>query len=135
MKSSRRLTALFASTVIGLSLIAPVLVQAATPTVTSNISTGLTAAAQGYGDTSTSLPDVIGRLVNVALTLLGTLLLAYLIYGGYLWMTAAGDDAKVKKARGLIRDAIIGLVIVVAANAIATYVVDRLAFVVSGSPG
>jgi len=44
------------------------------------------------------------------------------IYGGFLWMTARGNEQQVTKAKDLIISAVIGLVIVLAAYAITAYV-------------
>lgn len=69
---------------------------------------------------------IIGEIINIALGFLGIVLLLYLLYAGFLWMTAGGDDAQVKKARTMISQAIIGLVIIVAAFAISTFVLGSL---------
>jgi RsiW-degrading membrane proteinase PrsW (M82 family) len=52
--------------------------------------------------------------------------LILIIYGGILWMTAAGNEEKVKKAKELITEALIGLVIVLAAYAISYFVLNQL---------
>ncbi len=72
------------------------------------------------------LTEMIGQIINIALGFLGIVLLFYLLYAGFLWMTAGGDDAKVKKARGMINNAVVGLIIIVAAFAISTFVLGSL---------
>jgi hypothetical protein len=49
-----------------------------------------------------------------------------MIYGGYNWMTAAGDEQKIDKAKDTIRAAMIGLIIIIAAYAISIFVISRL---------
>lgn len=73
-----------------------------------------------------ALPMIVGRLINIVLGFLGILLLAYLLYAGFLWMTSGGDSKNVDKARGMIRDAIIGLIIIVSAFAISQFVLSKL---------
>lgn len=73
-----------------------------------------------------TLPEMVGSIINVALGFLGIVFLVLLLYAGFLWMTAAGDETKVKKATGMITQAIIGLVIVVAAFAISNFVLGSL---------
>ena len=46
-----------------------------------------------------------------------------MVYGGYLWMTARGNEEEVTKAKNLIKAAIIGLIIVLAAYAISIFVI------------
>jgi len=91
----------------------------------SNVNTVGDKAGVG-GAAQADLPDVVGRLINVALGFIGILLLVYIIYAGFLWMTAGGDEGKVKKATDMIRNAIIGLLIIVAAFAISNFVLGSL---------
>lgn len=68
------------------------------------------------------LAELVGLIINAGLSLLGTIFLALLVYGGYVWMQAQGDEEDVKRAQGIIRQAIIGLIIVMAAGAITFFV-------------
>ena len=52
--------------------------------------------------------------------------MAYLIYGGYLWMTARGNEETLEKAKKIIRGSIIGIIIVFSAYAITYFVISRL---------
>jgi hypothetical protein len=69
-----------------------------------------------------SLPSAIGKIVGAALSFIGVIFFILMIYGGLLWMTAAGNDQQVEKAKDLIVAAIIGLVIVFAAYAITSFI-------------
>ncbi len=97
--------------------------------------------AQGFGDTlktglNTAAPNelkgvddptiVIGSLISTAIAVLGAVLLIYLIWAGYTYMTAGGEAGKVQEAKDRIRNAIIGIVIVALSYSIASYVIDRL---------
>jgi hypothetical protein len=73
-----------------------------------------------------SLSQIVGSIINVALGFLGIVFLVLLLYAGFLWMTAAGDETKTKKAKDIIMQSIIGLVIVVAAFAISNFVLGSL---------
>ncbi len=82
-----------------------------------------------YGDSVTSqpeLPEMVGQLINVALGLLGMVLLILVIYGGYLWMTAGGNSDQVEKAKKILTNSIIGLIIIMASYAIANFVFDAI---------
>lgn len=81
--------------------------------------------AAGLGQQQT-LPVIIGRIINVALGFIGIVLLVLLLLAGFNWMTAGGDMDKVKKAQGQIKNAIIGLIIIVAAFAISNFVLSSL---------
>ncbi len=75
---------------------------------------------------NTSLQTMIGSIINVALGFLGIIFLVLMLYAGFLWMTAQGDEGKVKKAREMITQAIIGIIIITAAFAISNFVLTSL---------
>jgi len=58
--------------------------------------------------------------------LLGIIFIILMIYAGYNWMTAQGEEEKVTKAKTTIQRAIIGLIIVVSAYAITAFVFKSL---------
>jgi cytochrome bd-type quinol oxidase subunit 2 len=72
------------------------------------------------------LPTMIGQLINIFLGFLGIVFLVLMIYAGFQWMTAMGDAKKVENAQALIKQAIIGLVVVIAAFAISNFVLGSL---------
>lgn len=72
------------------------------------------------------LPTIIGNIVYIILSFLGIVAVLIILLGGFKWMTAAGDDSKVEKAKKLIYSGIIGLVIIFAAFAIAVFVLNSL---------
>jgi len=76
--------------------------------------------------TTTSLESTVGFIINIVLSLIGVIMVVLIIYAGFLWMTAAGEPKKVEKAKDILQAAIIGLVIVLAAYAIASFVVSKL---------
>lgn len=96
------------------------------------LQTGLKAAAPVELQGADDLNKVIASLISSVIGFLGVVLLVYLLYGGFLYMTAAGDATQVKKAVDVIRSAIIGLVIIASAYAIATQVIKALVTATSG---
>ena len=85
-------------------------------------------AGKVYGSTptQTDLPTVIGSVINVLLGLLGVILVVLIIYAGFLWMTAQGNEDKVKKAKSIISNAVIGMVLIFAAYALTQFVLTNL---------
>ena len=83
--------------------------------------------------TESTLAKMIGNGVEVILGILGLLLVLLIIYAGFIWTTAQGDSKKVDKAKDMIKQAVIGLIIVFAAYAIAQFVMINLANVATGS--
>jgi hypothetical protein len=80
-------------------------------------STGL-----GQGD----LKQTIGSLINVALQFLGVVTVVIILYGGFKWMTAGGNEEKVGEAKRLIIAGIIGLAIILSAYAISSFVIGSI---------
>jgi TRAP-type C4-dicarboxylate transport system permease small subunit len=91
--------------------------------------TELTTVGQAIGTdvTTNSLPDLIGEIINILLSVLGIVFVVLIVYAGYLYLTDAGGGEHVKKAKNLLTTSIIGLVIIIAAYAIANYVISALA--------
>lgn len=80
-----------------------------------------TASAAGLsqqGDVAT----IIGNIIGTGLSLISVLFFIMMIYGGIMWMTARGKDEVSKKALDVIFSAIIGIIIVLSAYAITTFV-------------
>lgn len=82
---------------------------------------------QSYGTSAATNPIIVAaRIINAGLGVLGILMVIYFVYGGVMWMTAGGESNKIDTAKGSIRSAIIGLIIVVLAFAIASFVTNAL---------
>ncbi|MFH1947085.1 MAG: hypothetical protein ABIJ23_02945 [Candidatus Magasanikbacteria bacterium] len=71
------------------------------------------------------LENIIGSGINAALSLVGIIFLILMVYAGYLWMTARGEEETIKKSQKIIISTIIGLVIVLSAYAITSFVTGR----------
>src|SRR3989344_2064168 len=82
--------------------------------------------AAGYSESvgTTSLATTIGQIIKTFLSLLGLIFMSYLIYAGFLWMTASGDEEKLRKAKAIIRGSIIGLIVALSSYIITATVVD-----------
>lgn len=75
---------------------------------------------------SITVSSIVGTVIQVFLSLLGIVFVVLLIYGGFLWMNARGNEEQVTKAKNTIQMAIIGLVIVTSAYAITYFVFNNL---------
>lgn len=72
------------------------------------------------------LIETIGQLINVILGFLGVIAVLIVLLGGFKWMTAAGNEEKVGAAKKLLGAGVVGLVIILAAYAIASFVITQL---------
>lgn len=73
-----------------------------------------------------SLESVVPRLINIVMSVLGIIAVVIILIGGFMWMTAAGNEERVGKAKQVLVAGVIGLLIVIAAYAIANFVITKL---------
>jgi len=83
-------------------------------------------SSQVEGLAKGSLQGTVGKIITQFITLLGIVAVVIILYGGYQWMTASGDQAKVDKGKKILTQGIIGLVIIVLSYAIANFVINAL---------
>ncbi len=79
-----------------------------------------------YGQTPASLVTLVGQIIQIVLGLLGVIFLTLTFYGGYIWMIARGDEKEVERASGIIKMAVIGLIIILLAYSISYFIFARL---------
>jgi|GEM_PF-956011 len=73
-----------------------------------------------------SVPTVIGRVINAFLLIVGSIFLLVVIYGGFMWMTAAGNEAKVKKGRQTLMWSVLGIIVIFLAWMIVGFIFEAL---------
>lgn len=72
------------------------------------------------------LSTIVGSVIQALLGLLGVIFLGLIVYGGFIWMIARGNEKRVTEAKDIMINSTIGLVIVLSAYAITTYVISAL---------
>jgi len=77
--------------------------------------------------------NIAASVIRVILGFLGIVAVVIILLGGFKWMTAGGNEDKVGEAKKLIIAGIIGLVIILAAFAIATFVLNSLLSATTGT--
>lgn len=91
--------------------------------ITSKLKTTADTAFGGSVPLASDTPQsLIAKALSIILSFLGIIFLCLMIYGGFKWMLARGNPKETDVARDLIRDAIIGLAIVVSAYAITVFI-------------
>lgn len=78
------------------------------------------------GGTSNDLPATIGNIITVALSFLGIVFIIFILYAGFQWLLAQGDEGKIKKAKQIIIQSVIALVIIFLAYAITSFVFETI---------
>lgn len=95
------------------------------PALATPLETGI-----GYGTyTGLGTKDIregVMAVINVLLGFLGIIAIVIILYGGFVWLTAAGNEEKVSQAKKIITAGIIGLIIIFVSYAIAEFVISSL---------
>jgi len=81
-----------------------------------------TAKEAGIPMKNTDVAVLAGQIIGVVLSFLAVIFLALMIYAGFIWMLARGNESEVTTAKNIIKAAIAGLIIVVASYAIVKFV-------------
>lgn len=74
----------------------------------------------------TTFASTLGTVVKILMSFSGIIFMSLMVYAGFLWMTARGEESQIEKAMKIIKASIIGLVIVVAAYSITFFIVPRI---------
>jgi hypothetical protein len=98
-----------------------------------NKQTGVNEIGGVFGNNKTDIRIIVANIIIVVLGFLAAIFLALIVYSGFRYMTAAGNEEQTKKAIAQIRDAVIGLLIVLASWAIAAFVLRTLSRAVLNS--
>ncbi len=84
---------------------------------------GLIGVPPPSGTAQGDLAQVILRIINYVLAIVGVVALAYLVYGGFMYITSAGNEDRVEAAKQIIINAVIGIVVIGVAAAIVNFVI------------
>lgn len=76
--------------------------------------------------TDVPIIETVANIINILLGFLGVIAVVIILYAGFRWMTAAGNEEAIGQAKKMMGAAVIGLVIVLTAYAIAAFVVGNL---------
>jgi TRAP-type C4-dicarboxylate transport system permease small subunit len=75
----------------------------------------------------------IARIIRVAMGLIGIVMVAAIIYGGFLYMTAGGNEDQAGTGKKAITAGVIGLAIVLSAWALTNFIIDQLVAATAGT--
>lgn len=75
---------------------------------------------------TTSLYELIGRLIKALLGLSGAAALLMFVWGGFLWLTSRGESAQVTKGKDTLKWATFGLIVIFAAYMLVNLVITAM---------
>ena len=84
----------------------------------------------GVADTKScgiqSLVNVFIRIANFLFGIAGSLAFVFFVYGGFRWITSAGNPEKIKEGRTILVNAVIGLIIIFGSHAGINFIVQAV---------
>lgn len=90
----------------------------------SGLDNSATVAGFVTGSEAATVDSITGLVISIILGLVGVVFLGFIIYGGFTWMTADGNQDKVKAATKTIMNSIFGIIITLAAYAISYFLIQ-----------
>ena len=72
------------------------------------------------------VPAVVGNFIALLLGLLGVIFLLLIVRAGFLWMTAQGDQKAITKAKDILIQSTVGLLILLSAYAISAFIIAKI---------
>ena len=94
----------------------------------SQVGQNINVATPANGD----LRVLIVRIINVILGFLGLVAVCIVLYAGYLWMTSQGNEEVVAAAKKMLVNGAIGLVIILSAYGVTSYILRSLLAAING---
>jgi hypothetical protein len=105
-------------------LFIPLLVFGQSSSVTESNPAPATQLVNPIGETSPQ--KLIGKVIQAALGIVGSIALAMFIYGGFVWMMAAGNSEAVTKGKNILIWATLGLIVIFTSYALVQFVFKGL---------
>lgn len=83
--------------------------------------------SKSLGLGTADLKSTVINIINWILGLLGIIAVVMILYAGFMWMTAGGNEDKVASSKKMISAAVVGLIIILLAWAIVNFVLKTTA--------
>jgi hypothetical protein len=88
----------------------------------AGIDAGTTKVKESLKGRSDNLEDGVQGIITFITNLLYLIAVAFVLYGGFLMMTAGGEEDKVKKGKTILMQAALGLLVIFLASSIVSFV-------------
>ncbi|OGY44508.1 MAG: hypothetical protein A2729_01605 [Candidatus Buchananbacteria bacterium RIFCSPHIGHO2_01_FULL_39_14] len=72
------------------------------------------------------LATIVGTIINYLFGVIAIVFLTFILIGGYLWMSATGNEEGIKKAKAFILNSIFGLMVIFLAYTLVWLILNAL---------
>lgn len=80
----------------------------------------------GLKGTTETADSAVQTLITRAMMFLALLAVCYGLYGGYLMLTAGGDEKKVEQGKTILFQVALGLIVIFLANSVVQFVLTKI---------
>ncbi|MCF7795832.1 IPT/TIG domain-containing protein, partial [Patescibacteria group bacterium] len=87
------------------------------------------------GLTSKSIPAIVGSIIQMILGLFAIIGVCVIVYAGIIWMTSAGDATKIQKAKKLMINTLIGMLIIFSSYALTSFFIGKMTGIFGSGSG
>ena len=99
------------------------------------VNTGVNQVDSSIALSNTGPLKVATNVINILMSLLSLVAVCLILWGGFLWMTSNGSEEKVAKAKKILINSAIGLVIILSAWGITYFILKKLVGATGGQSG
>ena len=99
----------------------------------AEVETGLDYAADTGLSNTQDIRVTIAKIIRIVIGFLGIVAVGLIMYAGWVWMTSEGNEEKIEQAKKILTNAVIGLIIILSAFAIVSFIINSLTGAISGS--
>ena len=85
------------------------------------------------GDTARDPRQIVVDIIKIVLGFLGILAVIIILFAGFKWMTAGGNEENITSAKQMLIAGIIGLVIILSSYALATFIINQIVASTTGT--
>jgi len=78
------------------------------------------------GGLSTFIWTIVLNIIEMVMQIVGYITVAFLIFGGFKYMTSQGEPSNIMKAKDTIRNALIGLLIAIFSVAVVNFIAGAI---------
>ncbi|MBU2542348.1 hypothetical protein KJ785_02200, partial [Patescibacteria group bacterium] len=96
---------------------------------------GLNPVSNNIGLGSDDIRLTIAKIIRAVLGLLGIIAIGIMLYGGFIYMTAGGNEERIGTAKKILINGVIGLVIILSSFSIAQFLINKLSQATFIPPG
>lgn len=88
-----------------------------------------------FVNSTDALGNIIANGIRLFITFAALVMLVYLLWGAFDWITSEGDKEKLEQARHKITNAVIGMILIVASLGVFSVVTGNILGVIKHGPG